>query len=106
MKVYVAGSITGNSNYKEQFNKAEETLKREGHIVLNPSVLPSGFTNEEYMTVCIPMLTMCEAIYLLNGWERSGGANIEKRYADYSGKLIVYEGENVTEKADLSLGIC
>jgi len=43
------------------------------------------------MKVCIPMLDMCEAIYLLKGWETSTGANTEKRHAEQTGKIVLYE---------------
>lgn len=36
MKVYIAGSITNNQSYKEQFKSAEEHLKSLGCDVINP----------------------------------------------------------------------
>jgi hypothetical protein len=49
MKIYIAGKITDNSNFKEEFAKAESTLKSEGHTVMNPAILPAGF---EHMNIC------------------------------------------------------
>jgi hypothetical protein len=106
MKIYIAGKITGNDNFVNQFKEAEEKLRKQGHTTVNPATMPSGFKPEQYMSVCVPMLTMCDAIYLLKGWETSGGAKIEKSLAEYTGKLIVFDGEDVNEKAELSLGIC
>ena len=48
MKVYIAGAITDNPNYKEQFNKAEERLKAAGHEVINPAK-NQGYTYREYI---------------------------------------------------------
>ena len=93
MKVYIAGSITGNDNYQAEFAHAEKVLAEAGNIVLNPAILPKGFTQEEYMSVCIPMLSICDAIYLLRGWEPSIGANIEKLHAEHIGKIIIFEKE-------------
>ncbi|MBB7007809.1 DUF4406 domain-containing protein, partial [Escherichia coli] len=45
VRVYIAGPMTGYKNFnREAFHKAEEELKREGHTVLNPAVLPDGLT--------------------------------------------------------------
>ena len=91
MKTYIAGPITGVEDYKEKFKEAEEYLKEEGCIVLNPSILPLGLTQEEYMRICIPMLNICDAIYMLVGWERSVGAKIEHSLAVQANKIIIYK---------------
>ncbi len=45
VRVYIAGPMTGYKNFnREAFHNAEEELKREGHTVLNPAVLPDGLT--------------------------------------------------------------
>jgi len=91
MKIYIAGAITGNENYQAEFAQAEKELTELGNTVLNPALLPKGFTQEEYMSVCIPMLNICEAIYLLRGWEPSIGANIGKLHAEHVGKIVIFE---------------
>ena len=58
---------------------------------LNPSVLPAGLTQEEYMKICIQMLHICDTIYMLEGWEKSVGAKIEHSLAVQAGKPIIYE---------------
>ncbi|EFM3367872.1 DUF4406 domain-containing protein [Escherichia coli] len=53
VRVYIAGPMTGYKNFnREAFHKAEEELKREGHTVLNPAVLPDGLTQPHYMDIC------------------------------------------------------
>lgn len=91
MKIYIAGKITGYDNFKEHFSKAEKLLVEKGYTVLNPATLPKGLTQEEYMRICVPMLQVCEAIYMLNNWETSVGANIELQLAKQAGKTILYE---------------
>jgi len=89
MKVYIAGPITGNPNYMEQFAKAEQELRKLGHIPMNPSVLSQGFEQDEYMKICYSMIDVCDGVYFLNNWWKSKGANLEQVYAIQKGKTIM-----------------
>lgn len=72
VRVYIAGPMTGYENFnREAFHKAEEELKREGHTVLNPAMLPDGLTQPHYMDICMAMIRCVDAIYMLQGWQRS-----------------------------------
>lgn len=42
-KIYIAGKITGDLNYKKKFAKAEKELKALGFAVMNLAILPGGF---------------------------------------------------------------
>lgn len=86
MKVYIAGKITGNENYKAEFAEAEEKLRELGHIPLNPAVLPEGLEKADYMRICLAMLDSADAIAPLLSWTRSDGAAIEVSLARYTGK--------------------
>lgn len=94
MRVYISGAITDVDNYKEHFDKAEKELKEQGHEVINPTsfdnLLPQ-LTYEEYMKLDLCLLDMCEAIYMLNNWKQSFGANREYGYALAKGMLIMEE---------------
>ena len=39
MKIYIAGKITGDKNYKEKFDTVEKLLASKGHSVMNPAQL-------------------------------------------------------------------
>lgn len=56
MKIYIAGRITGNPNYKAQFKATAAMLQEEGHTVLNPAELPEGMKPADYMRICFAML--------------------------------------------------
>ena len=92
MKIYIAGKITGLKNYKENFNRAEEKLRSEGHLCMNPSVLPEGFPWTFYLPICYSMIDACDAIYMLNNWTESKGAKLELDYAQKHNKQIIFEG--------------
>ena len=92
MKIYIAGKITGEPNYKEKFDIAATSLEAQGHIVLNPAELPEGMLPADYMRICFAMIDTADAIYLLKGWHSSSGASIERNYAMYTGKSILTEG--------------
>ena len=49
------------------------------------------------MPICLAMLDAAGAVYMLEGWERSHGALIERSYALYQGKAV-FEPEKEGEK--------
>lgn len=90
MKIYIAGSITNNPNYRQQFLSAETELLKQGHAVINP-IKNLGFEYKEYIDMGLCELMRCEAIYLLKGWQESAGANLEYTYAETVGMKIMYQ---------------
>lgn len=91
MKVYIAGKITGNSNYVVQFFSAAAFYQSQGHIVLNPAVLPERLGDAaDYMRICLPMLLSADCVVLLPNWKTSGGAKIERDLAVYLGLQTIY----------------
>lgn len=88
-KVYLAGKITGDPEYREKFRRAQEELERKRYIVLNPAVLPVGMSRADYMSICFPMLSVADMIVMLPDWKQSPGARLELEYARYTGKEIV-----------------
>ena len=89
LKIYIAGKISGDKNYREKFKRVENQLKREGHAVLNPAALPDGMNSEDYMAICWAMLSRADMVVFLPDWQESRGARMEHEYCEYVGKEII-----------------
>lgn len=105
MKVYIAGPISGRPrDNREAFDGAEAYLEYRGHTPLSPftieayshsGVCPpgprenSGHTAPCHLRTDIVGMLMCDAIYMLKGWESSAGARLELAVAAQCG-LQVY----------------
>ncbi len=80
MKVYIAGKITGDPNYRAKFAAAEAALKAAGHIPLNPAVLPDGMADADYLQITFAMLDVADKVAFLPDWIESEGAMVERAY--------------------------
>ena len=89
MKIYIAGKITGDALYKAKFQAEQDRLERAGNTVLNPAKLPAGLENSCYIKLCLTMIDEADAVQMLPDWQESGGAKIEKLYAEYCGKQVI-----------------
>lgn len=78
-RCYIAGPITGTIDFAEKFKAAEYEIARMHMIPVNPVTLPHNHNKswEAYMKECIAALMACDAIYLLENWYNSKGANLE-----------------------------
>ena len=82
MKVYLAGKITGDPNYREKFAA--------GVTVISPAVTPEGLKKADYMRICFAMLESADTAVFLPDWEDSPGAQLEKHWCEYVGKKMVF----------------
>lgn len=91
MKIYLSGKITGDPDYKAKFAKAEQITKEriENCVIINPAIMPEGLTQADYMRISLAMLDSCDTVLLLDNWQDSEGAKVEKVYADKVGKNVM-----------------
>lgn len=91
--VYISGAITGVKNYKKNFERACNILEPRFSVVINPAEIEGEnyWTWEDYMCECMKVLPYCTHIFMLKGWEKSRGANIELLVANSMGLTVIYE---------------
>ena len=104
MKIYISGPMTGVKDYVRRFQEAEEYLRdMYGSVdIINPahivSELPRDTPWNRSMHITLNALDGCDAIFMLNGWENSKGAQIEKLFAEGSNMQILYEARSPIQK--------
>lgn len=87
-KIYIAGKITGDPDYKAKFAMAEKFYKEHGYTVLTPAVLPDGMLPADYMRICLSMIDTADIVAFLPGYETSSGAQLELQYCLYTEKSV------------------
>lgn len=100
-KVYIAGSITDNPNYLEEFGKVQNMLENEfGCIVLNPAkinlpiarlALPYKNISWLAMVNCLSLLSQADVLFVMKNGNNSRGVALEKAFAIYFNIKIVEE---------------
>jgi len=120
MTVYIAGPMRGYVEYNfPEFYRAEKLLATQypGCKVYNPARMDNeegfdekadGFTDDgqlldhlrKWFPRDVEAIAKCDTIYLLEGWQSSAGATIEKQIAEMFGLTVMYETQpNVCSEA-------
>ena len=109
-RFYISGPISNNSDFVEDFERAKRNIAiwaidigvdygidADDIEIISPvemaRVLPESFSYEDYMAVDMFLLTKCDAIYMISGYEKSKGALAELLMAKSMGLEIYYESE-------------
>lgn len=100
MKIYIAGQISDDPDYKRKFSSVEHVLTDYGHTILNPATLPEGLRKKEYMRICFAMIDVADIVAFIPDWVNSPGAKLELEYCEYIGKRTFFlEGTAEWQKA-------
>lgn len=99
-KIFISGPVTGTDDYRERFSLSESYLNRIGHKnTINPVEfcwsLPENTTWEQYLLMGFALLSQCDTIYMMRGWQDSKGARAERDKAIEEGKNIIYEENEI-----------
>lgn len=113
-KIYLSGRMSGmlESEYTAQFAGAEAFYTACGYQVVNPVILAkeleeswwkSGRKNKPgysaYLRYDLKVLKSCDAIAMLDGWQRSKGAKIELESAKKNGlQVCFFRNEDLQEE--------
>lgn len=90
-KIYIAGKITGDPDYKEKFFEMESKYIWKGYTVLNPATLPEGMAPGDYMRICFALIDTADLVAFMKDCDESEGAKLEYNYCRYIGKPIITE---------------
>ncbi len=84
-KIYISGPITGlpKQTYEQRFAEAETFLRDLDFEVVSPlrNGLPEAASWNEHMAADLALLAECDGIFLMKGWEKSKGCQIELQSA-------------------------
>lgn len=86
MKIYIAGRVTGDPNYKRKFSHATLTVKDRGHVPLTSAMLPLGLEEADYMRISLAMIESADLVLFLSDFNRSEGAVVEWLWCQKTGK--------------------
>lgn len=89
MRVYISGPITGREQDAAlRFEQAERAIhKRYRCETINPerigryAAMCAGLSQEDYMHLALAEMEICDAVYFMEGWQRSAGCKTEYAYA-------------------------
>lgn len=95
MRIYISGKISGLplDDVKVRFAAAKAFLDEIGFEAMNPMEkgLPDELSWEQHMVKDIELLFSCDAIYMMDNWTESKGAQIEYDIANRLGKDVWFE---------------
>ena len=96
MKTYIAGPMSGIEDFNHPaFHAKAAELRAAGESVINPAEFDAEIGNdkpwETYLRRDLVLLAeQCDKIVLLDGWENSYGANLERLVGEKLGFTITY----------------
>lgn len=101
-KVYIAGPITNDPNYKIKFDTIASLLTELGFKVFNPTSAPLGLTYKEYIDYGLDLLRQCDLMIVLPWQEiQSSGVALELHYANAVNIPIIRLKENIWKLINL-----
>lgn len=89
MKIYIAGKITGDPNYKAKFTRAVKKFPTTDKVIL-PTCLPQGLAYRDYIRISLTMIDVADKVAFLPDWKGSTGSKIEHAYCRAVGKPVIY----------------
>ena len=89
MKVVILGKM----NNDNAFDFAEEKIRKEGNIPINPMrvlyALPDDITNSDFIAVLLELVRISDAVYLGENWKSDLASTIAKTNAERLNKVVI-----------------
>lgn len=98
MRIYISGPITGNPDFRDEFEDAAAILAERGYEYINPAKLAEVIPGAEwrkYLAIDFQIIQMADAITFLPGADQSKGSQKERLWAKGFG-LQIYDIETDT----------
>ena len=94
-RIYIAGKITGDTDYRRKFRKAAKTITTLLQWDADDIVNPVERCGEDWswlrcMARCLRLVAGCGWVAMLPDWKQSRGARIEHLWAKILLKKIIY----------------
>lgn len=95
-KIYISGPISGRpiAEAMSKFDDVAESIMETGNIPVNPMDMSGwALSWKTYIQIAQMILFSGEIdmVYMLDGWEESHGACMERHYAKIAGILVSYQ---------------
>lgn len=94
MRVYIAGRVTNlpYDDVKKKFEAAETLLQIHSYEPISPLKYVNQDAKPDIaMSILLPIMLTCDAVFTLHDWEQSEGAQIEVQLARYCGMPLINE---------------
>ena len=86
MKIYISGPMTDLPDFnRPEFNRVAAILRAQGHCVFNPAETDDYEPRKSFAEYCNWICLEADMIILLSGWQKSKGAMVELKLAEYVG---------------------
>lgn len=91
--IYLSGPISGRQedDARDHFSFVENLVQTESTTIMNPMDFPKRDSWEDYMKLGLKGLVGSDCIVMLQGWQKSRGASLERSVAFELGIPIYYE---------------
>jgi len=116
MKVYIAGPMRGYPNFNfAEFDRVRDVLTQQGHTVISPADLDRAYGidvsnltaddmtvefNKEVIRRDLCAIMDADGIVMLEGWENSVGATVERQVAQWVGLPVYYVRDLASKSQD------
>ena len=98
MKVFLCGPRTGTKNqWSKNFNLTGAKVRIMGYGIFNPAwfQFDTAWSDEDIESMYIYGLSLCDGIFMLEGWECDERAKKEYNYAVKNNKTIIHNTEEL-----------